>query len=213
MTGDQQYSEEEARLILGLASRSGLKNDVTTAQLLQIASELGINAEAVEQAELELRATQKQAALDTQEEILRREFMQAEQATFFQHLAIYFATNIMLTVIYVSNYLGKHFWPWILMLGWGIGIVAHACQIILSRTRESVFQVWRQRKLARGQIRSLPHSQNPDHITQVVHSYIQNGGKGKLGAVKLVREATGLNLKASKEAVDEYMIHNPNVLG
>jgi hypothetical protein len=52
---------------------------------------------------------------------------------FWLHLGFYLTTNAVLVVIWAMTWTG-YFWPSWVMLGWGIGLLAHA---------SAVFIVWR----------------------------------------------------------------------
>ena len=49
-----------------------------------------------------------------------------EKRDFKQHLVIYLLVNSALTAIWFITNSGGYFWPVWPILGWGIGIVAHA---------------------------------------------------------------------------------------
>ena len=45
---------------------------------------------------------------------------------FRQHQTVYLAVNLLLNVIWAVTDLGGYYWPVWPLLGWGIGILAHA---------------------------------------------------------------------------------------
>lgn len=47
---------------------------------------------------------------------------------FWVHLAVYLAVNTLLVIIWAASS-GDYFWPVWPMLGWGIGVVAHAATL------------------------------------------------------------------------------------
>lgn len=51
-----------------------------------------------------------------------------EKREFWTHLFIYLAVNTLLVVIWATTSQGSHFWPMWSMLGWGIGVGAHAIE-------------------------------------------------------------------------------------
>ena len=56
-----------------------------------------------------------------------------EKRDFFQHLAIYVAVNVLLVVIWAMTGRDGGFWPAWVMLGWGIGVAAHAWSVFRQR--------------------------------------------------------------------------------
>lgn len=69
---------------------------------------------------------------------------------FYLHLSIYVTTNIMLVVIW--GLAGGGF-PWFLfpIMGWGIGLVAHAVVAFLLSDPEEIVLQREQKRLASGQ--------------------------------------------------------------
>lgn len=48
---------------------------------------------------------------------------------FYQHLATYLVVNVFLVVIWAMTGREGGFWPAWVILGWGIGVVAHAWKV------------------------------------------------------------------------------------
>ena len=49
---------------------------------------------------------------------------------FWLHLGFYITTNVLLVVIWAMTWTG-YFWPGWGMLGWGIGLIAHASAVFI----------------------------------------------------------------------------------
>jgi hypothetical protein len=49
---------------------------------------------------------------------------------FWVHLAVYFAVNAALIAIWAMTS-AEHFWPVWPMLGWGLGVAAHAASVFI----------------------------------------------------------------------------------
>lgn len=50
---------------------------------------------------------------------------------FWLHLGFYLATNAVLVVIWAMTWTG-YFWPGWVLLGWGMGLIAHASAIFIA---------------------------------------------------------------------------------
>ena len=59
------------------------------------------------------------------------------------HLSVYLAVNALLVVIWAMTSAG-YFWPVWPMLGWGIGVVAHAANVYLGPSEISEAQIDRE---------------------------------------------------------------------
>lgn len=70
-----------------------------------------------------------------EDDVLRRRAMERlkKKADFRMHLLIYVLVNSALVVIWVLTG-SSFFWPAIVMVGWGIGIVANAADVYLMTT-------------------------------------------------------------------------------
>ena len=62
---------------------------------------------------------------------------------FWIHLAVYLAVNALLIVIWAMTS-GAYFWPVWPMLGWGIGVVAHAVSVYVGPREISQAQIDRE---------------------------------------------------------------------
>jgi hypothetical protein len=62
---------------------------------------------------------------------------------FLTHLAVYLAVNVLLVLIWAMTS-ATHFWPVWPMLGWGIGVVAHAVSVYFGPSEISEAQIDRE---------------------------------------------------------------------
>jgi len=109
------YQEDEAEAILRLAARRGETGGMSREALLRVAGEVGISAEAVEQAELQL-------AGQREDEDLATEFRRKQRVDFVERLASYAATSGFMIGIWFFTGHG-FFWPAFVILAMGIGVV------------------------------------------------------------------------------------------
>jgi hypothetical protein len=123
---DRRYTREEVDAILGRAIRasqteeSGLTHD----ELISVASEIGISAEAIDRAALELRETSR---IDQETAELRRKQVRG----FLNHLVSFVMLGAVLAItnLYI---LELPFWVvgWALV-GWGLGLAMHLRRVLL----------------------------------------------------------------------------------
>jgi len=62
---------------------------------------------------------------------------------FWVHFAVYFAVNALLVLIWAMTS-GGYFWPVWPLLGWGIGVVAHAVSVYVGPREISEAQIDRE---------------------------------------------------------------------
>ncbi len=62
---------------------------------------------------------------------------------FWAHFAVYVAVNALLVLIWALTS-ATYFWPVWPMLGWGIGVVAHAVSVYVGRSEISEAQIDRE---------------------------------------------------------------------
>ena len=62
---------------------------------------------------------------------------------FWVHFAIYLAVNAALVLIWAVTS-GSYFWPIWPMLGWGIGVAAHAVSVFVGRSEITEAQIDRE---------------------------------------------------------------------
>ena len=66
---------------------------------------------------------------------------------FWVHFTIYLVVNALLVAVWALTYTG-YFWPAWVMLGWGIGVVAHALGVFVGERPISEERI--QREIRRG---------------------------------------------------------------
>jgi hypothetical protein len=147
---ERRYNRDEVDAILGRAiEREHKRGELTHADLVAAASEVGIPAEAIESAASEVfEERQAREELAT----LRKQ----QWRGFFHHLVPYLFVNGMLVTL---NFLTTHF-PWALfpLLGWGIGLVSHFMAVAAPNPQRLERRLERQRdrerrRLSRQQFR------------------------------------------------------------
>ena len=74
---------------------------------------------------------------------------------FWVHLAVYLAVNTLLVSIWAASS-GDYFWPVWPMLGWGIGVVAHAAAVLVGPSKISEERIDRE---LRGRLGSTTSAQ------------------------------------------------------
>ena len=69
---------------------------------------------------------------DAEDDLHRLAIRRADMRIAFRsHLMAYVVVNAGLTAIYVATSFGHYFWPVWPMLGWGIGLAAHAAAVYM----------------------------------------------------------------------------------
>jgi len=140
-SGQSFYEEDEAEQILNLAaSMSSQIGKMSHDRLLETAAELGISREAVEAAE-------RQVTIDRKDKALRKEFDDRQRRELIGHLTSYLVVNAFLLFINLRT-TPWHIWAIWPMLGWGIGLVAHANAALFksSESYRGEFDRWRERR-------------------------------------------------------------------
>ena len=140
------YSHEEVDEILKRAlerqqaSASGVRRD----ELVEAAGEVGIDAADVDAAIREVEAERhigKQAIVDVGADRKRELF------AFYRHLGIYLVVNAALFLMDTLSSGGHWFyWP---LLGWGIGVGAHAVNVLFPKESNRERRARRQKRGAR----------------------------------------------------------------
>ena len=132
------YPSEDAQQILQIAiARQTESGELSRAQLLEIASELGISEETLwlaEQEWLSLRGVAKD----------QQTFDEYRRQRFQHHLVRYIVVNLFLLLL---NFLigGSLTWSLYVVLGWGLGLALHAWSTFQPKgfKYEEEFQKWR----------------------------------------------------------------------
>lgn len=143
------YTPEEVKAILKRAvDLSAREEHFTRDHLLEMARDLGLDGEAVLQAEKEWLARQE-------EEEERAAFIARRRQEFRQHLVTFVLVNLFLVVL---NFLvsPSFFWAIFPILGWGLGLAFHALEALPTSGPkfEAEFQKWRRRQRLKKQLRS-----------------------------------------------------------
>ena len=136
-SGQRFYEEDEAEQILNLAaSLSSPMGKLSHERLLQTAEELGIPAEAVEQAERQITAAKKDREL-------RDQFYELQKRGFLGNACSYLAIVCFLA-FYSLNHGMWPVWMILVILGWGFGVVSHARLALIRKgqAHEEAYQKW-----------------------------------------------------------------------
>jgi hypothetical protein len=218
MSSEQQfYSQEEAEAILRLATKQQNPEGIDRQRLLQTAAELGISADALEKAEAVFAKERTAAQQQAEEDALRRDYLRSRIIGWRSHLISYVCVNAGLIATYFALDRGDYFWPMWPLLGWGIGLAIHAMAHLSKLGSEDGFQSWLHRRRALDEARrlqwraisgvQLPMVPQEDVLARLTQAGITN----KLDAIRLYREATGVQLMAAKQIVEDYEYRNPGI--
>ena len=144
------YPSEDAQQILQIAiARQTEAGELSRAQLMEIASELGISEETLLSAEQEWLSL-RGVAQDQQT------FDEYRRQRFQHHLVRYIVVNLFLLLL---NFLtgGGVSWSLYVVLGWGLGLALHAWSTFQPKgfKYEEEFQKWRRRRQFRESFSSL----------------------------------------------------------
>lgn len=126
------YSHEEVQQILGLASTLQQKGSIPRTQLQEIATEVGISPDELQQAE-RMWQLQHQAVQEQVSKRSRREF------GFRMHLIPYIFTSVLLVLLNLAT-TPRCVWSLYPILGWGLGVAMHAaCVYQKEEKSENIF--------------------------------------------------------------------------
>jgi len=190
------YSDEEAQEILKVAASRQLQGGLDLPRLQAAAAELGISPEALADAEA-------QVMRDRDERILFDEYKRSRRQSFYSSLVTYVAVNAGLWFMMRPSWI-----VWVLG-GWGIALVIEGMNAFNSgKPGSPEFDAWRRER------ESKTPSALPADAEAAIQEFLNRASsRGKIEAIKYVRERTGLGLKESKEAVDRFEFQHPNILG
>ncbi len=137
----QDYRQDEAQQILQLAIARQARNDeLSRAQLLEIAEELGISPDEIQVAEGEWQARKVEAEQRQAFNALRRSKWQRQAVN-------YLIVNAFLVLL---NLVTGHTLSWALyiLLGWGVGLALGAWRAYQTQgeEHEKAFQFWRRKR-------------------------------------------------------------------
>jgi hypothetical protein len=144
------YNPDDVQQILQIAiAQQSSSGELTRAQLLEIASDLGISASELASAEQEWLTVQG----EVQE---RSAFRHYQQSKVKQHLTKYLIANIFLVLMDLLSGGGLG-WSLYVLLGWGLLLALDTWKTLNagSESYETAFQNWRRRRLMRRSVNTL----------------------------------------------------------
>ena len=197
-TVSETYSEQEAEQILrAAAQKSAGGGDISRDRLLQMAAEAGIEPEHVLKAELEIAASREDAQLN-------EEYRRKMRSAYLSELSSSISVVAVCTAIWFFSTQGTgYFWPMWVVLGVGIGLVSAFAPQMLPNTL--VYQAGLEKYKSTRRTKRTP-SKESEQIRALLEDYVAVDPKNKIGAIRLVRERTGMGLKEAKEEVESYYL-------
>ena len=195
MAEQRHYTEAEAEQILRLASQTP-SGEISHADLMRMAGELGLSPDRVERAAEEFR-------IQREAECERQAYRHHVRAELINHVSSYFAINAGLLAMdfFKDNRISWALWP---VLAWGMFVVFHIVSVLFPshEQREKGFREWK----AKQKVLELTdrHRETLDEIALAEP-------KGKIEAIKELRERLSLGLKDAKDLVDQYETEHPGV--
>lgn len=200
MNEEKLFSDQEAEAILSEAARiDGVGQSQQSRQhLITAAAELGISKEAVLEAELRI-AEGRQLETD------RSEYLRQRNGRLVEEVWSYLGTSVMLLGINFFTSGMKWTFPHMWSI-WVVGILL-ACLVNEVMTalfgspekQQRAFEKWRTKKQRRSKQPMMP-----DVDDLLDHYFAVHASDDKLGAIRVVRRATGLGVGDAKSLVDEY---------
>jgi hypothetical protein len=138
------YTSDDVQQILQRALMRKQDGQFSRDQLVEMASELGITPDVLQEAEQEWQ-------LNRGEEHDRRSFNAFRRRAFKAHLIPYLAVNTFLILINLVTSPG-YFWAIFPILGWGLGLFFHGWSAYQTEgaVYERAFQLWKKGKSAFG---------------------------------------------------------------
>ena len=138
---DYPYTASDVQAILGQALARQQHNEFSEAQLLEMAQEMGIDPQTLDQAKLDWFAEHQDAEL-------RQTFDQRQRQEFKSHLITYVIVNTFLVVLNIAIP-GSSPWSLYPLLGWGIAMVLDAAATfkwIDHDDYEKAFKKWKKKR-------------------------------------------------------------------
>ena len=134
------YTSDDVQQILQRALTRKQDGQFSREQLMEMASELGITSDVLQEAEAEWK-------LKRNEEHERKSFNAFQRRAFKAHLIPYLAVNTFLVLINLVTSPG-YFWAIFPMLGWGLGLFFHGWSAYQTEGEayERMFQQWKKGK-------------------------------------------------------------------
>lgn len=195
----QFYSEQEAEQILrSAAKKSGTSTEISRDRLLQMAAEAGIDAEYVLSAEMELSTIREDGQIE-------EEYRQKMRSSYLAEVSSSAGVMAVCTAIWLfTSGWNSYFWPMWVLLGLLIGLGSAFAPQMLPQT--AVYQAGLEKYKASRRSKKSPNERSPD-IRSLLEDYVAVDAQNKIGAIKLVRERTGLGLREAKQEVDAYYLN------
>ncbi len=208
MNEEKFYSDEEAEAILREAARldrpsgAGQSRD----RLLATAAELGISPEAVQQAETKVAEAVQTTRDRTEFELSRRSKLR-EQVMSFVGVSVMLLGINLFTEGFSMNL--SSFWSLYAIGIYGFFVLSDLFQFyVRSPARnEAAFAKWREKKHFKEGLMAnfMPRRSERHRVDDLLDHYFSiHSTDDRIGAIKAVRESTGLALRESKMLVDEY---------
>lgn len=138
---DYPYTASDVQAILGQALARQHHNEFSEAQLLEMAQEMGIDPETLDQAKLDWFAEHQDAEL-------RQTFDQKQRQEFKSHLITYVIVNTFLVGLNIAIP-GSNPWSLYPLLGWGMGVMLDAAATfkwIDHDDYEKAFKKWKKKR-------------------------------------------------------------------
>lgn len=138
---DYPYKASDVQIILERALARQHYNEFSEAQLLEMAQEMSIAPETLEQAKLDWLAERQNAEL-------RQSFDQKQRRSFKSHLITYAIVNIFLVGLNIATP-DSHPWSLYPLLGWGMGVMLDAAATfkwIDHDDYEEAFRKWKKKQ-------------------------------------------------------------------
>lgn len=146
------YTSDDVQQILQRALARKQDGQFSQDQLVEMASELGISPDVLQQAELEWQSKRDQ-------EHERKSFNAFRRRAFKAHLIPYLAVNTFLILINLVT-TPQYFWAIFPLLGWGLGLFFHGLSAYQTegeayeRSFQRSFQQWKRWKSGDFKFRS-----------------------------------------------------------
>lgn len=200
MNEERFFSDQEAESILSEAARiDGVsQSHQSRQQLIAAAAELGISEHAVREAEQRVRDGR-------QLEVDRAEFLRHRNGKLLERIWSYLGTSIMLLGInYFTagfKFTFPHMWSlWVIGI-WGLCLGGEILQTLFGNPerQEVAFEKWRRKKT-----RKANPTRQPEVSALLDHYFTVHPSDDRFGAIRVVRESTGLGLSEAKSLVDDH---------
>ncbi len=142
MNPSHLQDDSDVEQILRIAVADAVRTDDRTLRerLMLAAEELGLSSDQIERAEAKWQR-------ERQMRVELAEYMSEQRKWFWPHLLAYLAVNTVLVILNLSEWDG---FPWAVfpLVGWGIGVYAHAQEVFNVKSAEfrEEFRKWRDQR-------------------------------------------------------------------